>query len=144
MDELIKSLQTSVFNSDTPPQMDVYHVFIAECTKLMRTSGMSRPMIADRMNDAIGGENIVSPNKLNKWFSPGTDQFMPVHLLPAFCWAVRSIDPANQLLKPIAYKAVDYRGQLLQQFAETSLDATNKKQAADQMAADLIRLTRPE
>lgn len=144
MDELLNSLKISVLHTETPPSTDVYNIFVAECSRLMRLSGMSRPMIADRMNDAIGGENVVTATKLNKWFSPGTDQCMPAHFLPAFCWAVRSIEPVNELLKPLAFKAVDYRGQLLQQFAETSLDATNKKQAADQMAADLIRLTRPE
>jgi hypothetical protein len=144
MDELIKSLQASVFNSETPQQMDVYHVFLAECSKLMRTSGMSRPLLADRMNDAIGGENVVSANKLNKWFSPGTDQFMPVHLLPAFCWAVRSIEPVNLLLQPLAFKAVDQRGQLFQQYAELQIDAADKSKAAEKMAAELIRLIRPE
>jgi hypothetical protein len=144
MDEILKSLQTSVFSSETPPAMDVYHVFLAELNKAIRISGLSRPAIADRMNDAIGGECAVSHGKLNKWFSPGTDQYMPVHFLPALLWAVSSVEPANALLKPLLYKAVDQRGQLFQQYAELSLDAADKKHAADQMAAELIRLTRPE
>lgn len=144
MEEIIKSLQTSIFATDTPPPMDVYHLFLAETNKAIRITGLSRPAIADRMNDAIGGECVVNPGKLNKWFSPGTDQYMPVHLLPALLWAVRSVEPANVLLAPLMHRVVDQRGQMLQQFAELSLDATNKKQAADQMAADLIRLTRPE
>lgn len=144
MDELLKSLKASVLQSETPPSTDIYNLFLAESSKAMRMAGMSRPMIADRMNDAIGGENLVTPTKLNKWFSPGTDQFMPAHLLPAFCWAVRSIEPANVLLKPLLFKAVDQRGQLFQQYAELSLDAADKSRAAEQMAAELIRLTRPE
>ncbi len=144
MDEIFQSLKASVLQSETPPTVDVYSLFIAESSKAMRLSGMSRPMIADRMNDAVGGENIVTPTKLNKWFSPGTDQYMPTHLLPAFCWAVRSIEPVNILLKPLLFKAVDQRGQLFQQYAELSLDAADKSRAAEQMAAELIRLIRPE
>lgn len=144
MDELLKSLQTSVFNSDTPPQMDVYHLFLAEISKAIRLSGLSRPAIAERMNDAIGGECAVSHGKLNKWFSPGTDQYMPVHFLPALLWAVQSVEPANVLLKPLMHKVMDQRGQLLQRYAELSIDAAEKNQAAKQLESDLLSLVRPE
>ncbi len=144
MDELLKSLKASILLSETPPCTDVYNIFLAEVSKAVRLSGMSRPMIVDRMNDAIGGENVVTASKLNKWFSPGTDQYMPVHLLPAFCWAVRTIEPANVLLAPLMHSAIDQRGQLLQRYAQLSIDATDKAQQAEQLAADLIRLTRPE
>ncbi len=144
MDEIIKSLQTSVFTADTPPPMDVYHLFLAEINKAIRITGLSRPAIADRMNDAVGGECVVNQGKLNKWFSPGTDQYMPVHLLPALLWAVRSVEPANVLLAPLMHRVVDQRGQILQQYAELSIEGTEKIRAADQLALNLLRLTRPE
>lgn len=144
MDEILKTLKASVLMSENPPELDIYNLFIAECNKAVRISGMSRPMIADRMNDAFGGENVVTAVKINKWFSPATDQFMPVHLLPAFCWAIRSIEPANVLLKPLMFKAVDQRGQLFQQYAEMALDATERQNQVEQMAQDLLRLVKPE
>lgn len=144
MEELIKSLQTSILKSETPPNADIYHFFIGELNKAIRLSGYSRVMVADRMNEALGGTQVVTPVKLNKWLSMETDQHMPVHFLPALCWAVSSIEPANALLKPIMFTAIDERGQLLQQYATLSIEGTEKIRAADQLASNLLRLTRPE
>lgn len=144
MDEILKSLQKSILKSETPPSADVYNVFIAEVNKAIRVSGYSRVLVADRMNDALGGAQVVTSIKLNKWLSAGTEQYMPVHFLPALCWATSSIEPANILLAPLMHSAIDQRGQLLQRYAQLSIDATDKAQQAEQLAADLIRLTRPE
>ena len=118
-----KQLTKSILDADVAPDCDIYHLFIHSVCSAMKRSGFSRPVIADRMNDALRAQNNdVDQAKLNKWLAPSQTNYMPMHYLPALCYAVRSTEPANILLKPILFKAVDQRSQLLQQHAELQME----------------------
>lgn len=116
-------LATSILEAEVAPDCDIYHLFIHSVCSAMKRSGFSRPVIAERMNDALlSRDNEVDQAKLNKWLAPSQPHHMPMHYLPALCYAVRSTEPANVLLKPILFKAVDQRSQLLQQHAELQME----------------------
>ena len=116
-------MNTSQLNSETPPKCDVMFAFLNAISHAISNSGLSRTMIIDRMNDAIGGEIAVTPDKFNKWLAPSSDRHFPMMYLPALCWALRDTSVADALLHPIEFKTVDQRGQMLKLAAEYELES---------------------
>ena len=134
-----KQLTKSILDADIAPDCDIYHLFIHSVCSAMKRSGFSRPVIADRMNDALHSQNNeVDQAKLNKWLAPSQAHYMPMHFLPALCYAVRSTEPANILLKPILFKAVDQRSQLLQQHAELQMEIEERTAMQRYIAESLL------
>lgn len=143
MEQLTKAQQNqltkSILEADVAPDCDIYNLFIHSVCSAMKRSGFSRPVIADRMNDALRAQECdVDQAKLNKWLAPSQPHFMPMHYLPALCYAVRSTEPANVLLKPILYKAVDQRAQLLQQHAELQMEIEERTAMQRYIAESLL------
>ncbi|MBS3796690.1 hypothetical protein [Pseudoalteromonas sp. BDTF-M6] len=131
-------LNKSILHSETPPSCGIYDLFCHTVNRCMRQSPYSRPGIADRMNSALDtGLKEVDETKLNKWFAPSQPNNMPTHYLPALCWALESVEPAEVLLGPIQFKPVDQRAQLLQQHAELELEKEQLTQRQHQILQTL-------
>ena len=123
----------SIFNSETPPKCDITFLFLNSVSQAINESGFSRAGVIDRMNEALGGEIVVTTDRLNKWLAPGSDRHMPIEYLAAFCWAVRGTLVVDTLLQPIFYRSIDQRGQALQRAAELTLQSQKLKEEADQL-----------
>lgn len=109
----------SIFDVSPAPNCDVYHQFLHAVNSAARTCGLTRQGIATRMNEALKVHEVeVTETLLNKYLSPATEKYMPIHYLPALSYAVKTIEPANVLLTPIMFKALDERSQILQEHAE--------------------------
>nr|MDC2855419.1 hypothetical protein [Ningiella sp. W23] len=70
--------------------------------------------------------------------SPQPSSLYAHAFLPALCYAVRSTEPANILLKPILFKAVDQRSQLLQQHAELQMEIEERTAMQRYIAESLL------
>ena len=118
----------SLLHDDVPPECDVYHKFCQTVNVCMRKSGFSRAQLADSDVDQV---------KLNKWFAPSQPQQMPIHLLPALCWALQTIEPASILLAPLLFLPVDKRAQMLQKHAELEMEIEAKKKSQQSILSQL-------
>jgi len=127
----------SLLHDDVPPECDVYHKFCQTVNVCMRKSGFSRAQLADRMNYAATDNSDVDQVKLNKWFAPSQPQQMPIHLLPALCWALQTIEPASILLAPLLFLPVDKRAQMLQKHAELEMEIEAKKKSQQSILSQL-------
>lgn len=127
----------SQFDSETPPKCDVMFAFLNAVTQAITQSGLSRMGVIDRMNEALGGEIVVTNDKFNKWLAPSSDRQIPMMYVPALCWAVKSTSIIDSLLQPIHYKTVDQRGQTLQQAAQYQLEAKTLMEKAEKMMASV-------
>ena len=128
-------LKINILDAQVPPDCDVYHQFVHCVNASMRRCGYTRAGLSTRMNQALKVLEVeVDETKLNKWFAPSQPAHMPIHYLPALCWAIRSIEPINLLLGPLMFKAFDQRAQLLQQHAEMEM----KKQQLEKSQQDII------
>ncbi|OHU85507.1 MULTISPECIES: hypothetical protein [Pseudoalteromonas] len=113
---------TNILDAEIPPDCDVYHQFVHCVNACMRRCGFTRAGLATRMNQALKVLEVeVDEAKLNKWFAPSQPNHMPIHYLPALCWATKSMEPVNILLSPLMFKAFDQRAQLLQKHAEMEM-----------------------
>ncbi|NUZ10178.1 hypothetical protein HUZ36_05235 [Pseudoalteromonas sp. McH1-7] len=131
-------LLADILDSDIPPDCDVYHQFVHTVNSCMRRCGYTRAGLAARMNQALKVLEVeVDETKLNKWFAPSQTMHMPIHLLPALCWALKSMEPSNILLGPLMYKAVDLRAQKLQQSAEYDVQIEQLKHQKQALLEEL-------
>jgi len=129
----------SWLTSETPPPCDVYHQFAHIVNTHMRQSGYTRAGIADRMNQALQAFEVqVDETKINKWFAPSQPTNMPAHYLPALLWALQTIAPANELLKPLLFSAVDQHGKMLQQHGKLQMEIQEKRQVQQEIEDQLL------
>ncbi|MCG7545569.1 hypothetical protein MHM93_15410 [Pseudoalteromonas sp. MM17-2] len=133
--------EASQMNSTFPPKCDVSLAFLHALGEALKHSSLSRPLIIDRMNDALGGEQVVTADRFSKWCAPGTDRHMPIQYLPALCWALRTTSIVDVLLSPIEFRAVDKRGQTLQEIAALNMQAEQLKEKASQLQSSLLPIT---
>lgn len=132
----------SWLTSDVPPNCDVFHQFTHTVNTHMRQSGYTRAGLADRMNQALRVMEVqVDEAKLNKWFAPSQPTNMPVHFLPALLWALQTIAPANELLKPLLFSAVDQHGKMLQQHGQLEMEIQEKLQMQNDIQSMLLSNT---
>lgn len=130
---------TSWLTSDVPPNCDVFYQFTNTVNTCMRQSGYTRAGLAERMNQALQAMEVqVDEAKLNKWFAPSQPTSMPVHFLPALLWALKSIAPANELLKPLLFSAVDQHAKMLQQHGQLEMEIQEKQQVQQEIQAMLL------
>ncbi|MBQ4879654.1 hypothetical protein J8M21_20765 [Pseudoalteromonas luteoviolacea] len=122
----------SIFNSDIAPDCDVYYQFLGSINQAAISNGVSRRGIAERVNAALKTDEVVlQESALNRFLAPGSNDYLPAHILPALLWSVGSIEPINLLLKPLMFRAYDTRAMLLKQHKELELQKQqiSKRQA---------------
>lgn len=127
----------SLLSSEEPPRCDIGFLFLNAISEAVNKSGYSRIGVIDRMNEALGGEIVVTPDKFSKWLAPSSDRHLPMEYVPALCWAVKSTSILDTLLEPIHFKTVDQRGQKLQEAAQLKLEARQKNDEADKILASV-------
>ncbi|KZW99469.1 hypothetical protein JL49_17085 [Pseudoalteromonas luteoviolacea] len=109
----------NILDSEIPPDCEILHHFSQCVNACMRRCGFTRNGLAQRMNAALKVDIVeVDEGKLNKWFAPSQPTSMPIQYLPALCWAIKSVEPANVLLMPLMYSASDERAKKLQEASE--------------------------
>ncbi|AOT08239.1 hypothetical protein [Pseudoalteromonas luteoviolacea] len=109
----------NILECEIPPDCEVLHRFSQCVNACMRRCGFTRNGLAQRMNAALKVDVVeVDEGKLNKWFAPSQPTSMPIQYLPALCWAIKSVEPANILLMPLMYSASDERAKKLQEASE--------------------------
>ncbi|MEC4091819.1 hypothetical protein [Pseudoalteromonas rubra] len=128
----------NIFESQTPPDCEVLSSFSHSVNACMRRSGFTRAGLAERMNRALQAHQVeVDEAKINRWFAPSQPTFMPVHFLPSLIWAVKSPEPANILLEPIMYRAVNQRELMLQKTAQLDLEIAQKQREKQHLLEQL-------
>ncbi|WP_105198981.1 hypothetical protein [Pseudoalteromonas sp. T1lg10] len=141
----LQQLKASILTGDIAPDCNIYNLFIHTVCTAMKRSGLGRPMIAERMNDALHSPHEhIDQAKLNKWLAPSQPSHMPMHYLPALCYAVQSMEPANVLLNPLLHRAVDQRAQMLQQHAELQLEIEERANMQRYIADTLLNGDAPQ
>ncbi|MBQ4814271.1 hypothetical protein J8M20_23085 [Pseudoalteromonas luteoviolacea] len=128
----------SVFDCQTPPDCEVLHQFTHCVNACMRRCGYTRTGLATRMNEALKVNKIeVDEGKLNKWFAPSQPTAMPIHYLPALLWAVKSTEPADILLAPLMYTAVNERALKLKEVSEYEVQIRKLQQEKESLLDDI-------
>ena len=127
----------SRLDNETPPKCDMLFPFLSEIQQSISKSGFTRTAIIERMNEALGGEIVVTDNKFNKWLAPSCDNQIPMIYVPALCWALKDTSIIDALLKPIHFRTIDQRGVILQQAAEHQIESQKHAQLASQMIASV-------
>ena len=130
-------ITASQLSSEQPPRCEVMFLFLNAISEAVSDSGFSRNGIIDRMNEALGGEIVVTPDKFSKWLAPSSDRHFPMMYIPALCWAVKNTNVVDVLLQPIHFKTVDERGQTLQHAAQKQLEAKKLNQEAEALMASV-------
>ena len=129
----------SILESESAPACDVYHAFAHTVNGCMRQSGFTRKGLASRMNEALEALEVqVDEVKLNKWFAPSQPNHMPIHYLPALLWALQSIAPANALLLPLLFSAVDQRAKMLQRHGQLQIEIEERKHMQQDIQSTLL------
>lgn len=135
----LQQLKQGIFDAESAPNCDVYHLFAHCVTQAIKLTGFTRHGVAERMNQALQVHEIeVDQNKLNKWFAPSQPQHMPIHYLPALCWAIKTEEPANVLLKPLLFSAVDQRAKMLQQHGQLQIEIEQRNQLQQEITQTLM------
>ena len=136
---ITEQLKQGTFESDHAPNCDVYHQFALCVTQCMKRMPLSRHGIAHRMTEALASYDVgIDVNKLNKWFAASQPLHMPVQYLPALCWALKSEEPANVLLKPLLFSAVDQRAKMLQQHGQLQLEIEERNRLQTEITETLM------
>lgn len=130
--------ETSMLKSDDAPKCDLTFALLAALKRAEDNGSRSRPMIIDRMNEALGGEKMITKDMFNKWFSASAPTKMPAEYLTAFCWATQSIEPFVALLAPLDFSPVDGRGLSMVSAAELALKAQQMLQQSESMFAQIL------
>ena len=135
----LEQLKQGTFESEQAPNCDIYHLFAHCVNQCMKRVPLTRLGIAERMNEALHAHEVeVDQNKFNKWFAPSQPQHMPIHYLPALCWALKSEEPANVLLKPLLFSAVDQRAKMLQQHGQLQLEIEERNRMQSEITQTLM------
>ena len=131
-------VETSMLKSDDAPKCDLTFALLAALKRAVDNGPFSRPMVIERMNEALGGEKMITKDIFSKWFSASAPTKMPAEYLPAFCWATRSVEPFSALLAPIDFSPVDGRGLSMVSAAELALQAQQMLKQSENMFAQIL------
>ncbi|MET1254201.1 hypothetical protein [Aliikangiella maris] len=131
-------LISSLLESETPPNCEVNAIFLNAINHAITEAGLTRKRVVSRMNKSLGGKSNITESKLNKWLAPGSDRDFPMTYLPALCWALKSTEFVNALLKPIQFRATDPKGQNLQLAAQHLKLAKELTEKADKLMTSEI------
>jgi len=113
--DLFRQLEHDLLESENAPLLDLRAELRGAMAEAMREArrryGWSRDHVVDRMNLCLEDGGITR-RKLDAWMAASReDHPMPADLLPAFCWATRSLIPLATLLRALDYEPVDRREQ---------------------------------
>ncbi len=128
-----KPIQLELFNQ---PTLNVVKPVKEALNNDVRTCGLSREQIVDRMNDlaASYGVGLVSGNgkrltidTFEKWLNPNDmNRQIPLKALPVFCAAVGKCSAIDVMVQPMGLRVIGDREQKLLSWAEAKMAIKEK------------------
>lgn len=130
----------SPWDAGNAPALDLgVELMGALCAALReaRGRGLSRERVVERMNLCLAPVAITL-RQLNTWTAPSADgKRLPAEFLPAFCWAVGSVEPLRVLAAPISHDLVDRRDQLAVELGRAEVEAARLRRQAGELKRQL-------
>lgn len=141
--DLFAPLSECQLQSQNAPQLAIEGMLNAIVARCIGNSGLTRPQIIDRINlclrDDPEGKKVTNA-QLNKWLAASqTNNHIPAWVIPAICWATRSIQPLIELTKPLHFDVVDNREQKALAYGQNILDQKRMQKQQKQLAQDLLQ-----
>lgn len=138
--DLFDDLEQPVLHSENAPTLDLDVELTAAIKKAIRLSGYSRDQIVDRINLCLidTGASNITVRQLNHWLAPSQkDKRTPAHILPAVCWATKSMLPLEALAGSLAHDLVDSRDQQALEYGELAITKRRLERRMRQMGNKL-------
>ncbi len=138
--DLFGGLEQPVLHSENAPPLDLDAELTAAVKKAIRLSGYSRDQVVDRINLCLvdTGVKKVTKRMLNAWLAPSQDEKrIPAHIVPAICWATRSMLPMEALAGSLAHDLVDSRDQEALAYGELAIHKQRLERQLRQMGKKL-------
>jgi hypothetical protein len=125
---------------EIPPDCDINSSWLSIVNTKLRSCGFTRAGVADRMNKALRVFKVeVDEDQLNSWFSPSSNQHMPVEYLSALMWAITCNEIADALLAPLYFKTADIQAEMRAQHAQIEAEKQKLIKLQNQIEKSLLR-----
>lgn len=141
--KITNHLSTCQLHSENAPQLSVEGMLNATITQAINNSGLSRDHIVDRINLCLRDDTegvVITKAQLNKWLAPSqTMNHVPAWVMPAICWATRSIEPLLTLSKALHFDLVDNREQKALAYGQNLINQERMKKQQKLLVQDLLQ-----